>query len=107
MVSVSRACYRESVRGDYNFTRAGIANAAQRGITTLEVWEVLDSDRRLFSRIGKRTMIVLGATNDGRHLLVLVREADHEPDVWDIVATREMTTQEISQFRKVRGGPHA
>jgi uncharacterized DUF497 family protein len=95
------------VRGSYNFTHAGIANAAQHGITTLEVWEVLDSDRRLFSRVGERSMIVLGATQVGRHLLVLVHEAEHEPDTWDIVAAREMSQQEISQFRRARGGPHA
>lgn len=95
------------MRGSYNFTRAGIANASQHGITTLEVWEVLDSDRRLFSRIGERSMIVLGATGTGRYLVVLVSEADLEPDVWDIVAVREMSQQEISQFRRARGGPHA
>jgi hypothetical protein len=95
------------VRGNYNFTRAGIANAAQRGITPLEVWEVLDGGRRLFSRVGEQSMIVLGATDQGRHLLVLVSESDHEPDVWDIVAAREMNMPEISQFRRARGGPHA
>lgn len=95
------------MRGSYNFTRAGLTNAAQHGITTLEVWEVLDSARRLFSRVGDRSMIVLGATGTGRHLLVLVCEAEHEPDVWDIVAARELSPQEISQYRRARGGPHA
>jgi uncharacterized DUF497 family protein len=95
------------VRGSYNFTRAGIANAEQHGITTLEVWEVLDSDRRLFSRVRERSIIVLGATEAGRHLLVLVSEAADEPDVWDIVAAREMSQQEISQYRRARGGPYA
>ena len=104
---VSRPCYGELVRGSYNFTRAGLANADQHGITTLEVWEVLDSDRRLFSRIGDRSMIILGATEAGRHLVVLVAEADLEPDVWDITAARDMSQQEISQFRRARGGPHA
>ena len=76
-------------------------------ITILEVWEVLDSDRRLFGRVGERAMIVLGTTQSVRHLLVLVHEAEHEPDTWDIVAAREMSQQEISQFRRTRGGPHA
>ncbi|HET9657501.1 MAG TPA: hypothetical protein VFP72_19270 [Kineosporiaceae bacterium] len=95
------------MRGSYNFTRAGIANAEQHGITALEVWEVLDSDRRLFSRVGERSMIVLGATEAARHLLVLVSESADEPDVWDIVAAREMSQQEISQYWRARGGPHA
>ncbi len=95
------------MRGSYNFTRAGLANAAQHGITTLEVWEVLDNPGRLFSRVGERSMIVLGATMTGRHLLVLVAEAELEPDVWDIVAAREMGRQEIDQYQRARGGRHA
>ena len=94
------------MRGSYNFTRAGIANAAQHGITIVEVWEVLDSDNRLFSRIGDRSMIVLGSTSAGRHLVVLVSEAELEPDTWDVVAVREMSQQEFSQYRRARGGPH-
>ena len=51
-------------------------------------------------------MIVLGATDAGRYLLILVGESDLEPDVWDIVAAREMSLQEISQYRRARGGLH-
>ena len=73
----------------------------------LDVWEVLDSDRRLFSQVDDQSMIVLGPTDEGRHLLVLVSESDLEPDVWDIMAAREMNLQEISQYRRARGGLHA
>jgi hypothetical protein len=77
----------------------------------LDVWEVLDSDRRLFSQVDDQSMIVLGPTDEGRHLLVLVSESesesDLEPDVWDIVAAREMSLQEISQYRRARGGLQA
>lgn len=31
-------------------------------------------------------MLVLGVTPTGRHLVVLMTEADLEPDMWDIVA---------------------
>lgn len=73
----------------------------------LEVWEILDSDRRLFSRVDDRSMIVLGPTDEGRYLLILVSESDLEPDVWNIVAAREMSLQEISQYWRARGGLHA
>jgi len=39
--------------------------------------------------------------------VVLVTEADLEPDVWDVVAAREMTEQEIASYRKVQGGSDA
>lgn len=35
--------------------------------------------------------------------MILATEADLEPDVWDLVAAREMTPQEIGSYRKVRG----
>jgi hypothetical protein len=92
------------VRGEYNITRAGLRNAAQYGITPVELFEVIDSSTRLFSRAGDRSMLVLGVTQAGRHLVILVTEASLEPDVWDIVAAREMAGQEIASYRKVQGG---
>lgn len=46
-------------------------------------------------------MLILGTTEAGRHIVILVTEADLEPDVWDVVAAREMTEQEITSYRKV------
>jgi uncharacterized DUF497 family protein len=94
------------VQGEYNITTAGFRNAQQHGITPLEIFEVLDCDVRLFRRVGDQSMVVAGPTNAGRHLVILVTEADLEPDVWDIVAAREMSDQEITSYRKAReGGP--
>jgi hypothetical protein len=95
------------VRGEYNITAAGLRNAAQRGITPVELFEVIDSATRLFKRVGDASMLILGATEAGRHLVILATEADLEPDVWDIVTAREMTEQEITSYRKVRGGSDA
>lgn len=95
------------MRGAYNITTAGLRNAAQHGITPVELFEVIDSRTRLFSRAGDRSMLVLGTTPTGRYLVVLVTEADLEPDVWDIVAAREMTEQEITNYRTVQGGSDA
>lgn len=94
------------VRGEYNLTTAGFRNSQQHGITPLEIFEVLDSGARLFKRVGDQSMVVAGPTEAGRHLLILVTEADLEPDVWDIVAAREMTQPEINSYLKVReAGP--
>lgn len=95
------------MRGEYNLTAAGLRNAAQHGITPVEVFEVLDSRNRLFRRVGDQSMLVLGVTAAGRYLVILVGEADLEPDVWDVVAVREMGEQEIVSYRKVRGGSDA
>jgi uncharacterized DUF497 family protein len=95
------------VRGDYNFTGAGLRNADQRGITPAEVFEIIDSTARLFSRAGDQSMLILGVTTSGRHIVILGTEADLEPDVWDIVAARVMTDRETSNYRKVRGGNDA
>jgi hypothetical protein len=51
----------DGVRGEYNITRAGLRNAAQYGITPVELFEVIDSSTRLFSRAGDRSMLVLGS----------------------------------------------
>lgn len=92
------------MRGEYNLTTAGLRNAEQYGIGAAEIFEVIDSGVRLFSRVGERSMLVLGPTIAGRLLVVLVTEADLEPDVWDVVAAREMHESEITAYRRVRGG---
>ena len=95
------------MRGEYNVTGAGLRNAAQYGITPAELFEVIDSDTRLFSRVGEQSMLVLGVTEAGRHLVILVTESDLEPDVWDLVAAREMSEREITGYQKIRGGNDA
>jgi hypothetical protein len=95
------------VRGEYNITTAGLRNAAQNGLTPAELFEVIDSRGRMFSRVGDASMLILGVTSIGRHVMILVTEADLEPDVWDIVAAREMTKQEITNYHKVQGGSDA
>lgn len=92
------------MRGQYNLTTAGLRSAADHEVTALELFEVLDSQGRLFGRVGDQSMLVLGVTSTGRHLVILVTEADLEPDVWDIVAAREMRDQEITNYRQVRAG---
>lgn len=95
------------MRGEYNLTTAGLRNAAQHGISAAEIFEVIDSRTRLFSRAGDQSMLILGITGAGRYIMIMVTEADLEPDVWDVVAAREMRESEIAAYRKVRGGNDA
>lgn len=94
------------MRGSYNLTLAGFRHAEQHGITPEEVWEVLGSERRLYSPVDRHQTVIYGATAAGRFLALLVREDDFEDDVWDIVAARDMTEREISELRRLRGGDH-
>jgi hypothetical protein len=91
------------VRGSYNFTRAGIENCRQRGITPAEVGEVVNSNDRVFLPVGAQSRLVAGQTGAGRWIGFLAQESPHEPDVWDIVAARELGDQEIKNVRHVRG----
>lgn len=91
------------MRGSYNFTRAGLRNAGQYGITPRELWEVIGSTSRVFVPVGDRSRFVVGRTLAGRWLGFLAQESEHEADVWDVVAARELDEQEITNARRVRG----
>jgi hypothetical protein len=92
------------VQGQYNFTRAGLRNVEQRGITPVEVWEVIESGQRLFTPVGGTQKVIYGRTAHGRYLAVLVEEDEFEDDVWDVLAARELSDREIRQLRGVHGG---
>jgi uncharacterized DUF497 family protein len=95
------------VQGEYNLTTPGLRNATQHGISAAEIFEVIDSDTRLFSRAGDQSMLILGTTDAGRYVVILANDTDPEPDLWDVVAAREMREAEIAAYRKVQGGSDA
>ncbi|HET9658248.1 MAG TPA: hypothetical protein VFP72_23050 [Kineosporiaceae bacterium] len=90
------------MKGEVNFTRAGILNAAQHGITPAEAWEVVDSHERVVVPVGDLSRLILGFTSSGRGLAILVQEADLEDDVWDIVGVRELRLEEVTAVRQVQ-----
>ena len=90
--------------GNYNFTRAGLRNAEEHGITPAEVWEVVGAEGVLYTPVGENRTVVFGATAAGRYLAVLVEEDQYEDDTWDIVASRDMADEEISALRRLMGG---
>lgn len=92
------------MQGSYNFTLAGVRNAAQHDVSLGEIWQVIGSDGLLYSAVGGNRTVIYGPTPAGRYLAILVEEDDFEDDTWDIVAVRDMTHEEISDLRKLRGG---
>jgi protein-L-isoaspartate O-methyltransferase len=75
----------------------------EHGITPRELWELLDSDGRLFVPVGERSRFVVGQLGSGRWIGFLAQEAEDQDEVWDIVAARQLDQQEISQVRRARG----
>ena len=90
------------VKGEVNFTRAGLLNAAQRGITPEQTWEVVDSHERVVVPVGDQSRLMLGFTAAGRGLAILVQEADLEDDVWDIVSVRDLRPEEVTAVRQAQ-----
>lgn len=88
--------------GEINLTRAGLANAAQRGIAPEEIWQVVDSHERVILHVGETSRLIAGFTSARRGLAVLVQESDLEDDVWDVVAARDLTGTEAQQVETAR-----
>ena len=90
------------MKGEINLTRAGLANAAQRGISPSELWEVIDSHERVITTVGEESRLIVGFTGSGRGIAVLVQESHLEDDVWDVVAARDLTEAEAIQVEAVQ-----
>lgn len=90
------------MRGEYNFTPAGILNARQHGIQPHEVWELLESDLRVIIPVGAASRLFLGITDQGRSIAVLVQESDAEADTWQVVAARETSDAEDAAVEGLR-----
>jgi hypothetical protein len=69
------------------------------------VWQVLTGSRRLARAVGQSSRVVIGATERGRFLVVLVQEDPHdEDDSWDIVAARDLPEEQVEAYRRLIGG---
>ena len=87
------------MKGDYHFTRAGLLNADEHGITPDEVWQMLNSVSRIFRSLDDHSRVVIGVTEANRFIVVLVREdPDDELEGWDIVAARDLPEEQIPVY---------
>ena len=80
------------------WTEDSEAHVARHGVTPAEVEQALYDRPRLRTAGRNGTTLVLGTTNEGRHLLVVVSEAIDGRDF--IVTARDMTDNEKRPFRE-------
>ena len=94
------------MRDRCSFTGDGLHNIVVYGIDPAEVWQVLHAQRRLTRQMSEDANAVFGVTDLGRHLVVFVVESTYEDNDWDVVAARDMFSDEIAMFTKYMGGTH-
>jgi uncharacterized DUF497 family protein len=86
------------VFGEVLWTEDSEAHIARHGVRPSEVEQTLYGRPRLSIRGRKETVLVLGTSNEGRHLLVVVAEASDGRDF--VVTARDMTDTEKRLFRE-------
>ena len=82
----------------YSFTDDALANLRLFGVTPGEVWEALHSTGRVIRHLGDDVLIVYAANRRGRHLAVLLAEADHTDNDWDVLSARDLSETEIKRY---------
>ncbi len=80
------------------WTEDSEAHIARHGVQPSEVEQALYGCPRLSTTGRKGTTLVLGTSNEGRHLLVVVTEAADGRDF--VVTARDMTDGEKRLFRE-------
>jgi len=85
----------------YSFTDDALANLRLFGVTPGEVWEALHSPQRVIRHLGDDVMVVYAANRRGRHLAVLLAEADHTDNDWDVLSARDLSDSERKKFEEV------
>jgi uncharacterized protein len=86
------------VFGEVMWTEDSEAHIARHGVQPSEVEQALYGRPRLSTTGRKGTTLVLGTSNEGRHLLVVVTEAADGRDF--VVTARDMTDSEKRLFRE-------
>ena len=86
------------VFGEVMWTEDSEAHIARHGVQPSEVEQALYGRPRLTTAGRDGTTLILGTSNAGRHLLVVVTEAADGRDF--IVTARDMTNNEKRMFRE-------
>jgi hypothetical protein len=84
----------------YSFTDDALANLRLFGVTPGEVWEALHSSRRVIRHLGDDVMVVYAANRRGRHLAVLLAEADHTDNDWHVLSARDLSDGEQKRYEE-------
>jgi uncharacterized protein len=86
------------VFGEPMWNQRSEEHIARHGVQPWEVEQTLYSRPRLHTAGRNGTTLILGTSNTGRHLLVVVSEAADGRDF--VVTARDMTNNEKRLFRK-------
>jgi hypothetical protein len=82
----------------FSFTDEGVANLRVYDVTPGEVWEALHSPQRIIRHLGDDAMVVYAAARRGRRLAILLAEADHTDNDWDVLSARDLTDIESKRY---------
>jgi hypothetical protein len=82
----------------FSFTDEALANLRLYEVAPGEVWEALHSTHRVIRHLGDDVMVVYAATRRGRRLAVLLAEADHADNDWDVLSARELSDIEAKRY---------
>ncbi len=82
----------------FSFTDEALANLRLYEVAPAEVWEALHSTHRVIRHLGDDVMVVYAATRRGRRLAVLLAEADHADNDWDVLSARELSDIEAKRY---------
>lgn len=82
----------------YSFTDDALANLRLFGVTPGEVWEALHSTRRVIRHLGDDVMVLYATSRRGKHLAVLLAEADHTDNDWNVLSARELSDSETKRY---------
>lgn len=88
----------------FSFTDEGLDNLRLYDVTPGEAWEALRSTRRVIRHLGDDAMVVYAVTRKGRRLAILLAEADHSDNDWDILSARDLTDAESKRYDEALQG---
>jgi hypothetical protein len=106
---VLRSWYAFRVASRFSFTDEGLDNLRVYDVSPAEVWQALHSANRLIRHLGDDVMVVYANAGKGRRLAILLAEADHTDNDWDVLSARDLTDIESKRYDEAlaqRPGPH-
>jgi uncharacterized DUF497 family protein len=87
--------------GEVRWDRQSEEHIRRHNVTIGEVWEALGCQRLLFYRIKSKCYAVLGQTEAGRYLLIILKRVGKA--TYSLVTARDMQDRERKRYRKSLG----
>lgn len=82
----------------FSFTEDALANLRVYDVTPAEVWQALRGRQRVIRHLGDDAMVVYARSTAGRRLAILLAEAGHSDNDWDILSARDLTDVESKRY---------